>query len=162
MKTTISISEELFKAIQKNAVPFKDHEPADVLIRWATQLGKMKESNPSSSITTSTGSYINKTIHKFFINGKEFSTKNWTDFQVKVCEELFMLYPSDFYKCLRLSGRKMNYFSKNVNELKAPKPISDSGYFVETYLNNDYKVKRLKELMKLLRHDENDLIIEIK
>ncbi len=160
MSIKITVSEELFKAIQKDAVPFKDHEPADVLIRWATQLGKLIEKKictPQRPL-----SYINKRLEKFFFNNKEFNARSWADLQVIVCEELYKLYPNSFHKCKRLFGRNMKYFSDQSAELKSPKPISDSGYYVETYLNNHYKITRLKELMHLLGHDKNDLIIIVK
>jgi hypothetical protein len=59
-------------------------------------------------------------------------SKNWRSALTEFCELILDRHPQDFERVLDVKGNKYSYFSRSESDLKGPKPIGDSGYFVAT------------------------------
>jgi predicted type IV restriction endonuclease len=106
--------------------------------------------------------YINKRIDYFVFLGKKHNPRSWQDLLLSVATELYRRHRNHFEKCLVLRGSKMTYFSKNPNELRYPKRIADSQYYVEAKLNSNSIVRRSRDLMSLFGYKEGDLNVVAK
>lgn len=107
------------------------------------------------------GDYTNKKISKIILFDKTYCLETWGELLLHVSGTLFSKHKDEFQKCLSLQGNKRQYFSKNSKDLKAPKRIKDSMYFVETNENANSIVRRCRDLMSLFRYKERDLDIYV-
>lgn len=103
--------------------------------------------------------YTNKVIRSFTLLGSIYSPHSWKELLVTVAEEMYRRHSSEFDRCLALRGPKIAFYSIRGNELRAPKQIAGSKYFVETNFSSNSIVRRSRELMALFGHRESDLSI---
>ncbi|MGD0354298.1 MAG: hypothetical protein ABSB31_02495 [Dehalococcoidia bacterium] len=120
---------------------------------------KPPKSGSVSQPTSSTDDYLNKKLQIFVLFGKTYNPSNWKELLVTVSEEMYRRHSNEFDKCLSLHGTKMIYFSQHSSELKQPKQIADSRYFVETKFDANYIVKHSQDLMACFGYKESDLIV---
>ena len=64
--------------------------------------------------------------------GESAESRNWRSALIEFCELIRDRHPQDFERVLDVKGNKYSYFSRSESDLKGPKPIGDSGYFVAT------------------------------
>jgi negative regulator of replication initiation len=119
-----------------------------------------EEKPPSKRSTYIKKGYTGKMINAFVFNGKRYTVKSWKQLLLTVCNTIANLH-KDFDKVLSLKGKKRPYFTKNANELRAPKKISGTDIFVETNLPANHIVSLSEIVLSLFRYNEH-LIIEIK
>lgn len=104
---------------------------------------------------------IGKQIEHFALFGVRRSASTWRELLVGVATELYGRHKNDFDRCLELRGTTMVYFSKDSNELKEPKQISDSAFYAETKLNANSIVRRSWDLLEIFGHLKKDLQITV-
>lgn len=80
---------------------------------------------------------------------------------MKFVEKIYSLHYSEFDRITSVSGKKRPYFTKNKNELRLPKKISNSNYFVESNLSANNIVSIIKEVLRVFNYDENVLKIKL-
>ena len=107
--------------------------------------------------------WIGKKIKAFTFEGDTHEVKSWVEFLTRFCEILSEVYPNQFEEVLQL---KPHHFSKNPDadfpRGASPKPIGDTGIYVQANINNNVKKEIVKDLvehfgcnMPVLYIDEN-------
>jgi len=107
-------------------------------------------------------SYTGKSIVSFTFKGDKYSVRSWKEMLIKICNLMLSGHREQFDKVFNLVGRKRPYFTKNPNELRAPKRINGTDIYVETNLSANSIVKHSKNILALFGYDEKDLSIEVK
>ncbi len=104
--------------------------------------------------------YTNKKLSSCVFLGKSYRPKNWMEMLLIVASELYYRHSTDFAKCLGLRGWKITYFGTDPRQLKDPKQISDSEYYVTAKLSTKAIVKISRDLIGLFGYSGTDLHIE--
>lgn len=102
-----------------------------------------------------------KKIISFVFLSNNISASSWKQLLVKFVEEIRKLHKTEFDNISTVSGKKRPYFTKNSNELRSPKKISNTDYFVETNLSANNIVSVVKEVLRTFNYEENDLGIKL-
>lgn len=93
--------------------------------------------------------WIDKKIKGFTFKGKPYKVKRWSDFLTEFCKILSENYPDRFEDVLQLKPR---IFSKNpaadFPRSANPKPIGETGIYIQTRSDNNAKYKIVKDLVK--------------
>jgi predicted type IV restriction endonuclease len=101
--------------------------------------------------------FIGKKVVSFNLFGKPYYPKTWQELLLTVANEIYHRHSQDFHKCLSLRGSKMSYFSTDPGELRSPKQIASSSYYIEAHLNSNSIVQRSWDLLGLFGHSYNEL-----
>lgn len=172
MSTVIRVSDSCYERLKRLAEPFVD-TPSDVVERMldfydAHSEGDGRYGSPGTEtplpslkgaeIPDDSG-LIGREIVSFTFLGKEYHPRFAKEVLVTVASELYKRHSSDFDRCLHLSGRSRQYFSRNKNELDLPKRIANSPYYVMTKLDKDRIVLIAKRLMREFGYSDSDLTI---
>lgn len=104
--------------------------------------------------------YTSKKIDSFIFKKIAYKPHNWKDLLTKVAEKIYEENESSFDKVFNLKGRKRIYYTRDPNQQREPRPIGDSGVFVETHFNANHIVKMTLDLLELFGYGKEDLKIE--
>jgi len=102
-----------------------------------------------------------KKITGFVFLNNSISVISWKQLLIKFVEKIKTLHDEDFDIITNVSGKKRPYFTKNKNELRYPKKIANTDYFVETNLSANYIVSMVKNVLSTFNYDESDLGIKL-
>lgn len=105
-------------------------------------------------------SYTYKSISSFVLKGTKYEVRSWKDMLIKICNIMFANHRNSFDHVLNLVGRKRPYFSKNLNELRAPEQINGTDIYVETNLSANSIVKLSMDILSLFGYTKDDILIE--
>ena len=94
----------------------------------------------------------------FTFDGESFRVNQWNSLIQTLAEVLYRRHPDDFSKVETVLGA---YISRNDQDFRAPREVSDSGYFVETHLSGKATAIRCSRLVRVFGYDEQDLKIDI-
>jgi hypothetical protein len=86
---------------------------------------------------------------------------SWKKLLVKFSEKIYTLHPNKFENITSISGTKRPYFTKNQYELRLPKKINNTDYYVETNLSANSIVSIIKDVLTLFGYKYSDLMIKI-
>jgi predicted type IV restriction endonuclease len=114
------------------------------------------------SVPNSTGSLKHKKILGFSFQGKKYPAKTWKDLLATVSEVIHQEHPSQFSKVLSIRGSKRIYFSQSENQLREPRAIGNSGFYVETHWAADAMTKISYDLLSRFGYQPSDLVIDFK
>lgn len=115
-----------------------------------------------SLVPNSTGSLKHKKILGFSFRGKKYPAKTWKDLLATVSEVIHQEHTSQFSKVLSIRGSKRIYFSQSENQLREPRAIGNSGFYVETHWAADAMVKISYDLLSRFGYQPSDLVIDFK
>ncbi|MBC7113540.1 MAG: restriction endonuclease subunit R [Candidatus Methanomethyliales bacterium] len=118
-----------------------------------------KEPKPGATSPPS-ASYSYLKIRGFDLRGRHFKVDSWREMLLKLSEIMAYEHSKDFEKVLTLKGKKRPYFSRNKNELRAPKKVGNSEIYLEVNLSADSTVKIAKQVVTLFGYKEDDLKFE--
>lgn len=104
--------------------------------------------------------HTGKSLKSFTFDGKNYDTKYWKDMLVQICTIVAKSHQDDFDNILKISGRKMPFFSKNSADLRSPKQIEGTDVFVETNIGSAGILRLSKSIISLFGYPESDLSIE--
>ena len=106
--------------------------------------------------------YTGKSIDYFEFRGRRHSANSWKDMLIQICKIVLTTHRKNFDKVLELRGSKRPYFTKNPNELRAPKKIEGTDIYVETNLSANSIVKLLFQTISLFGYSNKDVSIFVK
>lgn len=109
---------------------------------------------------TKLGSYIGKSVTAFIFKNTRYEVRYWIEVLSQICKLTYNLHRGSFESVLQLRGSKRPYFTRNLNELRAPQQIEDSGIYMETNLSSNSIVRISVNVILLFGYSEKDLIIE--
>lgn len=101
-----------------------------------------------------------KITHFKFIN-EIIRVKSWKELIIKFIERIYIKHPDNFDKITSITGKKRPYFTKNHQELRLPKKILNTEYYVETNLSANFIVSIIKDVLTTFSYKHNDLMIKI-
>jgi hypothetical protein len=101
-----------------------------------------------------------KISHFEFLN-EIIPVKSWKKLLVKFIEKIYTMHPTNFEKITSITGKKRPYFTKNHHELRLPKKIINTDYYVETNLSANFIVSIIRDVLSLFGYNHNDLMIKI-
>ncbi len=87
---------------------------------------------------------------------------SWNRMLLDVAEAVYDRHGFDFDRALELRGSKRRYYSRSaevLEQMTSPRPIGQSGYYVETHFSANDCVKRATELLQHFGHNADDLKI---
>ncbi len=105
--------------------------------------------------------YLGKKPLSFSFLGKTQEVKYWKDILIGLVSILWKKHPDLIHKAVSISGRTRKYFSKKPDELKEPKSIEGSDYFVESNFNPKNTITVCKKLIKAFGYNESDFSVEV-
>lgn len=105
--------------------------------------------------------YTHKKIDSFIFKKIAYKPQNWKDLLTKVAEKIYEENKSSFDKIFNLKGRKRTYYTRDPKQQREPRPIGNSGIFVETHFNANHIVKMTLDLLELFGYSREDLKIEL-
>ena len=85
---------------------------------------------------------------KFMFLDEPHSVKTWKEVLVRLCELIYVEKPDDFDHIISIQGTKNMYFSRNLDDLKSPEPIGDSGIFAATDLSSSGVKDRCQKVLQ--------------
>ena len=103
--------------------------------------------------------YKDKKLMAFIFEGQSHPCRSWTQMLVDLAEEMFRRHAEKF-DCVRELRQRKPYFSDNPSDLRQPRRIGDSIYFVETNLNTAQRVDISDVLLAKFGYSPEDLVIE--
>ncbi len=106
-------------------------------------------------------SYTNKSIRSFVLKGTKYNVNSWKEMLIVLCDVMLTTHRNQFEQILKLRGRKKPYFTKNLNELRAPEKINGTDIFVEVNLSANNIVKLSIDIISVFGYTKNDLIIDV-
>jgi len=106
--------------------------------------------------------YTGKSIVAFTFMGARYPVNSWMKMLIRITELILSKHRKQSDKILTLVGRKRPYFSRNPNELRAPRRIDGTDIYVETDLGANSIVNLSKKIITLFGYEENDISFEIK
>ncbi len=118
-------------------------------------------SSSNNELYSLNDNFTYKKITGFVFLSNNISATSWKQLLIKFVEKINSLHHNEFDTITNVSGKKRPYFTKNNNELRSPKKISNSAYFVETNLSANNIVSIVKEVLRTFNYDENDLGIKL-
>lgn len=139
------------------------HEPP---IATSNPIGIQAQSPPMPANTRSIrskarrASFSGRKITGFSFQGKTFPASTWKDLLQTLAETIYRRHPTDFNKVLELRGSRRAYYSLNPEDLREPRLIGNSGYYVETLHSADGMVRQCDTLLDLFGYQKQDLEID--
>lgn len=118
-------------------------------------------STPDKDLYSLNDNFTYKKITGFVFLSNNISATSWKQLLIKFVEKINSLHRNEFDTITSVSGKKRPYFTKNNNELRSPKKISNTDFFVETNLSANNIVSIVKEVLRTFNYDENDLGIKL-
>lgn len=106
--------------------------------------------------------YTGKSVRAFNFTNTRYEVRSWIDVLIKVCNLLHSLHRNNFEWVLQLRGRKRPYFTKNLNELRAPQQIEGTDIFMETNLSSKAIVRTCLVTISLFGYSEKDFSVEVR
>ena len=103
--------------------------------------------------------YKDNKLRAFIFEGHSYPCRSWTQMLVDLAEEMFRRHAEKF-DCVRELRQRKPYFSDNPVDLRQPKRIRDSIYFVETNLNTAQRLDISDDLLTKFGYTQQDLVIE--
>ena len=104
-------------------------------------------------------------IQSFILFGQRYEATKFSVMLVKALSGLYKKDPEGFMKvrqeCTASSLITLFYGSKKI-KMKQPLPVPETNIEVETYTDNNYKVRQLNALMKEMGLDPGELSLELK
>lgn len=84
----------------------------------------------------------------------------------KLSEIIYLRHSSEFDSVLQLygtrrDGSRRDYYSMNRELVDAPKPVGNSGYYVDTKFGIDAAVRQCHKILRLFGYQDQDLEVEI-
>ena len=178
----IRLSDEVFKLIQREAVPFED-TPDTVLARLFNELHKFRSGVSESVDNISAAekikeveySFVRKTIQKKYISPRiqkvkptsfDFKQKNYLvsssiDVLRKVCELMATLHGDNISRLLEIRDR-VPHFSRNweeVDKAKASFKIGNSGIYGNGCLSSQQIRKMVYRVLEKFEYSQSSLTI---
>ena len=84
----------------------------------------------------------------------------WKDLIQRLAEVIYQRHPTDFAeKMYRWKGYTRVYFSSRLEEIDEPRPVADSGYFIETKWGWKATTDQCRKLVQLFGYKDEDLDI---
>ena len=186
MSPVVRIPDDLFKRLQRHAVPLVD-TTANVIARMAdayeAQQGSTKQKSsprqPAHKTCPECGyeCYVRAPLcekcewdfrakaftkpRSFTFRGKRHTVTTWKDVLAGVAKALFDQHGSEFTaRVLKLRGKKRPVFGSDPSEMQSARQVPRAGVYVETNLSADAIYHRCRELLRLFGHKSTDLKIE--
>lgn len=159
-------AQKFLKGISRPAIPDQETttsramKTVDRTAKQGIQVGPSEAAPPvsrASSVPNETGSSKHKSILGFSFQGKRYSAKTWKDLLATLSEAIQQKHPSQFSKVLSMRGSKRIYFSQSENQLQEPRPIGNSGFYVETKCDADAMVRNSYNLLSRFGYQASDL-----
>ena len=102
----------------------------------------------------------------FRFQGESFQVSDLYGLLQKLSEIIYLRHPSEFGSVLQLygtrrDGSRRDYYSMNHELVDAPKPVGNSGYYVDTKFGLDAAVKQCHKVLRLFGYQDQDLEVEI-
>ena len=104
--------------------------------------------------------YTGKTISSFSFKNKVYEVRSWREMLMTMCEIFASSHRKEFDNVLSIVGRKRPYFTRNPNELRYGKIISNTNIYVETNVSANEIVKLCFQVLSTFGFDDTDLTIE--
>jgi len=92
--------------------------------------------------------------------GSQYLVVTWTDVLQSLSVIIYERHPAIFAERVsELRGTSRVYYSRDPNELREPRPIGDSGFFVETHWGAQAMLNQCHQLIARFGYSESDLKI---
>lgn len=155
------VSEFLYSIINQEQPKFDNKKDKRKKIIEPIKVETNISSSPNNDLYSLNDNFTYKTITGFVFLSNNISATSWKQLLIKFVERINSLHHNNFDTITSVSGKKRPYFTKNNNELRSPKKISNSDYYVETNLSANNIVSIVKEVLRTFNYDENDLGIKL-
>jgi hypothetical protein len=97
---------------------------------------------------------------KFILFGNEYKIKFWYEIILILVDVLYKKNPSNIHEIFKIKGKSRPYFSKNPDEIRAPKYLEEPNVYCETNLSFNRIILISKEILKLFGFSPNDLEVK--
>ncbi len=133
---------------------------SDILV-GRSQLEPQKARDTIRKPTTVTNqSYIGKSVTAFVLSGTRYEVKYWIEVLTQVCRIMYKCHRDSFHKVLQLRGTKRPYFTENMDELRIPQQIENSGIYMETNLSSNSIVNICLNVIALFSYSAKDFSVD--
>ena len=147
----------------------------DEIIRFLSRLPKpgLAPSTPSITLMDSRAQmsgqqlkidadYTNTKPLRFTFRGQthEIEDRKWNTLLPTLAEQIYQLHPTEFHKAHEVKLRWLTYFNLNSQNMRRPKPVGNSGYYVETKMKANRCVMVCHKLLIKFGYSQQDLVIE--
>ena len=92
---------------------------------------------------------INRRINAINIFGERFDVKGMSGAMQRIFNELYRCDSEKFIKLEEVGTDRKPFISRYYNELRAPKPIENSSWFIETHSDNVDNIRKIKKALNL-------------
>ena len=99
-------------------------------------------------------------ISGFRFQGEPFPASTWKDLLQTLAEVMYHRHPTEFSRVLTLRGSSKAYYSRNREDLGEPRPVGNSGYYLETHFSANGMVEQCHKLLRLFKYQIQDLEID--
>ena len=96
----------------------------------------------------------------FTFQGEPFAVGRWYELIQTLSEVIYRRHGTDFDRVQTLRGYRRVYYSRNSEDHRQPRPVGDSGYYVETHWGRQAAIARCHELLELFGYQKHDLEID--
>lgn len=96
----------------------------------------------------------------FRFQKESFRVSTWKDILQMLAEIIHSRHSSEFDRVRRLRGHSRVYYSVDPEDLREPRPVRNSEYYVETHWGADAMVNQCHMLLDLFGYQKQDLEID--
>ena len=96
----------------------------------------------------------------FRFQGEPFTVGKWYELIQTLSEVIYRRHGTDFDRVRTLRGHKRVYYSLDPEGHRQPRPVGNSGYYVETHWGRQAAIARCYELLELFGYQKQDLEID--
>lgn len=159
--------DELIELIEKGVQRRTGHLPKNHQVReFLSKRGELAHpATPSEPAIRRRGSTKRRTtpsgrqpnsIRAFVLWGQRTEVANWVELLLGVASELHQRHSSDFTRAADM----FVWIKLSNSSMRAPRPIPNSPYFIETHQGRRGLLNRSRKLLEIFDYPKSDLIIE--
>lgn len=86
---------------------------------------------------------------------------SWPELLLGVCSLMREKHPEDFERIMEIRGRRLSYFSRSEDAVRAPRQIGNSGIYADCQ-GGDLLEKRARQVVELFGHPADSLAVEVR
>jgi negative regulator of replication initiation len=145
---------------------FVSLEPAGVFQppteRQKPEARQAPSEEPQAEEVSLTDDHGGRAALAYIFQGQEQRVSQWKELYVSICQDLYDLHRDEFGRVFDVKGRTREYFSRNPEELFAPRPIGSTGIYAETNMGADQLCRVVEKVMEKLNHSPDEVRIRQK
>jgi predicted type IV restriction endonuclease len=157
----IEVSEFLLSIVNQDQAQIDERNIKSPKEKFNTNKTHINELIQKDKLLSLNNNFTYQKITHFEFLNEIIHVKSWKELITKFIEKIYIKHPNNFEIITSITGKKRPYFTKNHQELRLPKKILNTEYYVETNLSANFIVSIIRDVLTIFSYERNDLMIKI-